>query len=126
MKENGQTDQFFLLLYDESFNFSGIMSLTTSLDGFSSSVTEIKILERPLTQSVTLSLSPLLEGEEKDHTEEEGITKPLPRSQMSPVPVSNVPPWSTPMVNMDIGGDGYGGHGHGGHGNGGHGHSRHF
>ena len=78
------------------------MSLTTSLDGFSSSVTEIKILERPLTQSVTLSLSPLLEGEEKDHTEEEGITKPLPRSQMSPVPVSNVPPWSTPMVNMDM------------------------
>ena len=54
------------------------MSLTTSLDGFSSSVTEIKILERPLTQSVTLSLSPLLEGEEKDHTEEEGITQPLP------------------------------------------------
>ena len=104
----------------------GIIALTTSLGGFSSSVTEIKILERPLTQSVTLSLSPLLEGEEKDHTEEEGITKPLPRSQMSPVPVSNVPPWSTPMVNMDIGGDGYGGHGHGGHGNGGHGHSRHF
>ena len=54
------------------------MSLTTSLDGFSSSVTEIKILERPLTQSVTLSLSHLLEGEEKDHTEDEGITEPHP------------------------------------------------
>ena len=47
-----------------------------------------------------------LEGEEKDFTEEDRITQPLPLSQslMSPVPVSHghVPPWSTPMVNMDM------------------------
>ena len=81
MDENGQIDGVFfikLILFSRMDLLPGIIALTTSLEGFSSSVTEIKILERPLTQSVTLSLSPLLEGEEKDHTEEEGITQPLP------------------------------------------------
>ena len=44
----------------------------------------------------------VIEGEEKDRTEEEGITQPLTLSSMSPFPVSHVSPWSTPMVNMDM------------------------
>ena len=65
MDENGQIDGVFfikLILFSRMDLLPGIIALTTSLGGFSSSVTEIKILERPSTQSITLSLSPLLDA----------------------------------------------------------------
>ena len=54
------------------------------------------------TQNSSTLFTFVIEGEEKDRTEEEGITQPLPLSSMSPFPVSHVSPWSTPMVNMDM------------------------
>ena len=55
-----------------SFNFDsrmdllpGLMVLTASLEGFSPAVVEVQISEQPSAQSVTISLSPILDP----HTE---------------------------------------------------------
>ena len=43
----------------------GLMVLTASLEGFSPAVVEVQISEQPSSQSVTISLSPILDP----HTE---------------------------------------------------------